>query len=108
MPKVSINVSDVVLIDDDVLVQMTWKIAAKRAGVTLRVFTAPSEFWLAIDQIGFDASIFVDLHLGGQSGEEVIHELYRRGYRDLWMASGDDSGFLGLPIRGVVGKTPPF
>lgn len=104
-----------VLIDDDPLVRMAWKLAASFQQIPLKLFSSPDE-WKAEYQkdpalFPKDTLFYIDSHLGaGIRGEEFAHELFHMGFRELYIETGNDpSLYSGLSwIRGVIGKTPPF
>ena len=104
-------VSDItILIDDDPLVRMTWKTAAKRAGRGLRVFEGESAFFQD-DSVPKDAEICVDWQLSeGETAELFLTKLREDGYENIRIATGrlpDELPRLDF-VRGVVGKAPPW
>ncbi|MBI4670031.1 MAG: sensor histidine kinase [Elusimicrobia bacterium] len=106
------NKVDAVLIDDDPLVHLTWKMAAKAKGHVLKTFKSPKEFLEAGGgQFPRQTTIYLDCELGkGIKGEEFAQELHAKGFTKLYLATGHSADrFQGLPsIKAVVGKEPPW
>jgi len=98
-----------VLIDDDALVRMNWKAAARAKGADLKVFASPAEFYAAGD-IPKDARIYIDSELGrGVKGEEVARALKDKGYSHICLETGHPSKkFARFPWLKVAGKEPPW
>ncbi len=101
---------DAVLIDDDPLVRMTWKLAANRAGKKLLSFPSASEFLRAVSGINRSTPVYIDQELGGKvNGIEVSFRIAEFGFTELYLATGRK----GLPrgglkhLKGAVGKDPP-
>jgi len=102
---------DAVLLDNDALVHMTWKIAAESEGIRLSAFRSPEEFLSACDSFPKDTPIYIDSELDeGRKGEDVAKGLNARGFTRLFLATGYDPETLPpMPwITRVVGKDPPW
>lgn len=102
---------DAVLIDDDMLVHTVWKIAARTAKVDLLCFYSAESFDAHDGHVHPETPIYVDYELGdGLSGEAVTKELNRRGFGNLFLATGHAPGKFPEAgwLQGVVGKEPPF
>lgn len=102
---------DAILIDDDILVQMTWKMAAKRAGRSLAAFSSPSEFLASATHLDRHTPVYIDSNLGdGIRGEESARELAALGFTEIWLCTGYSSIDFGpMPwIRGIRGKESPW
>lgn len=100
----------VVLLDDDKLVHLNWRTAARRAGAELSVFADPLELKAALNGIAKTTPLYIDSDLGaGLKGEEVAAELHTLGYVDISMATGHGpEKFSHLPWLKVSGKEPPW
>src|SRR5262249_32724538 len=102
---------DGVLIDDDELVRMTWKVAAGTRGMRILAFSSADAFYAEAAAIHFETPIYIDSNLGRQiAGEDVAIDLHKRGYRNLYLATGYEAskfGHLNI-LRGVIGKNPPW
>jgi hypothetical protein len=102
---------DAVLIDDDPLVRMSWKMVAQQKSKSLLVFSSIDEFREKMKLLDFSTPIYVDSNLGGGiRGEEFALELAQSGFTQIFLATGYRSGDFGqLPgIKGIVGKDPQF
>jgi len=102
---------DCVLIDDDILVQIAWKLAAKKAGKKLLIFSKPSDFLEVMESFDPSLVIYIDSNLENDvRGEVIAREISRSGFRNLYLTTGyTASTFDHYPwIQGVVGKEPPW
>ncbi|MFA5139211.1 MAG: HAMP domain-containing sensor histidine kinase [Elusimicrobiota bacterium] len=102
---------DAVLLDNDALVHMTWRIAAESKGVRLSAFRTPEELLSALERMPKDMPIYIDSELdAGQKGEDVAKDLHAHGFTELYLATGYDPESLPpMPwIKRVVGKEPPW
>ena len=99
-----------VLLDDDPLVHMNWKMAAKTAGADLKLFKTPQELSAAAETLPRDIPLYIDSELGdGAKGEDIAKELHNKGFTDITMATGHDAAkFAHLPWLKVAGKEPPW
>ncbi len=99
-----------VLLDDDALVRMNWKMAARAAGAELESYKTREEFLAAAGTLPRDIPIYIDSELGGGvKGEDIARDLHEKGFADLTMATGHDaSKFSRLPWLKVSGKEPPW
>ncbi|MEK7287842.1 MAG: HAMP domain-containing sensor histidine kinase [Elusimicrobiota bacterium] len=110
-PQAGRGIKKAVLIDDDKLVQMTWRMAAKGAGVELSSFSSPQDFEKAHSTIARDTPIYLDSSFpGDQKGEDFLPRLKELGFTQISMATGFEADSpklkaLGIP---VIGKEPPF
>ncbi len=99
-----------VLLDDDMLVHMNWKLAAKAAGVNMKAYKIPEDFIAGIETLPKDTPIYIDSDLGdGIKGENIAKELHAKGFTGLTMATGHGpEEFAHLPWLKVTGKEPPW
>ncbi len=102
--------ASVVLIDDDMLVHMNWKLAAKAAGIGLTAFTDPALFSANIGTFSKETPLYIDSELGGGvEGEEIAKDLRGKGFFNITMTTGHDhEKFAHLTWLKVIGKEPPF
>ena len=102
---------DAVLIDDDSLVHMSWKMAARAANRNLRVFESGDAFILAARQIDLETPLYIDVNLGsGIKGQDVALEAAQIGFTNIFLATGYDASDVARPdcVTDVVGKDPVF
>jgi signal transduction histidine kinase len=99
-----------VLLDDDMLVHMNWKMAARAAGAYLLAYKEPGELLGVLDSLPKDAALYIDSDLGGGAkGEDIARELRDKGYINVTMATGHGpEKFSHLPWLKVSGKEPPW
>ncbi|MEW6057487.1 MAG: hypothetical protein AB1540_12820 [Bdellovibrionota bacterium] len=105
------NKIDAVLLDDDFLVHMTWKMVAKRLGKNLTVFESVEKLRENLAHIPKSTPVYIDSGLGnGVRGEDIAQQLFKDGYQNLYLATGRSLEELPeLPwIKKVVGKEPPW
>ena len=102
--------SAVVLLDDDLLVHMNWKLAAKAAGVELRAYKTREDLAAGAENLPKDTPLYIDSDLGNEvRGEDIAKELHEKGFTAITMATGHGAEkFSHLPWLKVSGKEPPF
>ena len=98
------------LLDDDPLVHMNWRMAAKAAGAELKAYKTPEDFAAAAATLPRDIPLYIDSELGnGIKGEEIAKDLHDKGFTDISMATGHGAEkFTHLPWLKVTGKEPPW
>ncbi|PKM97455.1 MAG: hypothetical protein CVU79_08050 [Elusimicrobia bacterium HGW-Elusimicrobia-3] len=98
------------LLDDDPLVHMNWRLAAKAAGAVLNSYKTPQEFAAAAETLPRDIPLYIDSELGNDlKGEDIAKDLHGKGFTDITMATGHGPDkFTHLPWLKVTGKEPPW
>jgi signal transduction histidine kinase len=102
---------DIVLLDNDPLVCLTWEMKAKRNGKSILVLTSAKVLYEELSEIDYDSIFYIDVHLtesGTADGVQVSKKLYDLGCLNLYLATGYEADkFSHITwIKGVVGKTP--
>ena len=99
-----------ILLDDDALVRMTWKTAAKGKRISLRAFSLPEDLFSAEAEILKDTAIYIDSDLGnGIKGEDIAKTLRDKGFSNICLETGHEpEKFTALPWLKVIGKEPPW
>ena len=99
-----------ILLDDDMLVHMNWKLAAKAAGVELKAYKTPEELSAGAKNLHKDTPVYIDSDLGNNiRGEDIAIELRDKGFTYITMATGHGpEKFAHLPWLKVTGKEPPW
>ncbi|MDO8805757.1 MAG: hypothetical protein Q7R35_15160 [Elusimicrobiota bacterium] len=89
---------------------MNWKLAAKAAGVELKVYKTPEDFAAGIETLPKDTPVYIDSDLGNNiKGEDIAKDLHAKGFTDITMATGHGpEKFAGLTWLKVSGKEPLF
>lgn len=93
IPK--LNLSEIfysyVYIDNDELCRLVWNSTAQKKGINLLVLDNISEFFTYSHQIDKDfTKIYIDSDLGEKNikGEAFAEELYKKGFKNLYIATG--------------------
>lgn len=105
------KIQKAVLIDDDKLTHLSWKIAAKKSNVDLLSYCSVDDFLREAHSFGRHTPIYVDSNLGENlKGEVLSEEIYKLGFTELFMATGYSSLSTPKPhwIKSVLGKKPPW
>lgn len=105
-----------ILIDDDDLVHLTWKMSAKQAGLNFLSFKNVDDFFENSQSLDFSTPVYIDSFLGknkqGQDirGEKVALQIFNLGFKTIFLATGlapsNSDQFTWL--AGVRDKDPPF
>lgn len=102
---------DCVLIDDDPIVHMTWRTAARKKGKRLKIFRSPDRFWSFAQNMKRSTPIYIDSNLGKEiKGEFVAKGIHEMGFRNIRLTTGfKPEQFKEMNwLREVVGKEPPW
>ena len=102
---------DAVLIDDDELARELWRNAARDCGKTLQTYCGADDLLAAVDGIHPGTPIYVDSRLAdGFRGEALAKDLYDRGWRNLYLATGQSPDVFPPMywIKGIIGKSAPW
>ena len=102
---------DALLIDDDELVHLTWRMSAPKYGKKVRTFRSVAEFDSVKAMFNLNTPVYIDANLGdGCSGELVAANLSSLGFQKLYLATGYPSSKFGPMsfLSGIVGKAPPW
>ena len=112
LPRVNVKATNhtAVLLDDDMLVHMNWKMVAKTAKVALKAYSKPEGFTITMENMPKDTPVYIDSDLGnGIKGEDIAKDLYNKGFSDITMTTGHSpEKFAHLPWLKVSGKEPPW
>lgn len=100
---------DIVLIDDDELVHMTWKTAARNARKKLKAYHRPEDFLEDAHDISLETPVYIDSDLGeGVRGESFAETFHAQGFKQIYLCTGFEPSSLrkGQFITSIVGKEP--
>ncbi len=100
---------DVVVLDDDDLVIMMWKMAAKENSKSILCFSNRDALFAKLSEIDHGSPFYVDENLGNEvKGEVVTKELFDLGFKNLYLATGYPAEqFKHITwVKAVVGKAP--
>ncbi len=102
---------DLIFIDDNTTLRNCWQLAADSNGKSILTFASMTEFEKVLDHVDRNTPLYIDSELsGGVQGEECAKELFERGFREIYLATGHPAGHFGpMPwIRAISDKYPPF
>lgn len=103
------NNLQVVLIDDDDLVFMTWKFIADKENINLSYFKTIDSFLRESDYFSFDSLLFIDSNLqDGIKGEVESRKIYNKGFTRLYISTGDASIEKPDWIINILNKEFPY
>jgi signal transduction histidine kinase len=100
-----------ILIDDDDLMHMTWKMEADKKAIEFKAYSSVEEFIKDADQYSKNTVIYVDSNLAdGLKGEIESQKISQLGFTEIYLATGFSADDLEKPewIREIVGKRPEF
>ena len=100
-----------VLIDDDEMVHLFWKVEAKKYGVNLETFYSVDKFLKASSEMNKDCDIYVDSNLADNlKGEIESEKIAKEGFTNIYLATGYSPDHFKKPewIKSIVGKRPRF
>lgn len=101
--------SDIVLIDDDELVHMTWKKTLTKRGHKLASYYSVDEFLENFKRFNTLTPIYIDSNLGdGLRGEVLSEKIFKLGFNELYITTGYEKDTIAKPswINSVIGKAP--
>lgn len=104
---------DCVLIDDDELVRLMWRVAAESTGKRLLTLSRGAEFWPQAARVAPAVPIYIDYNLRSQpSGDQMAQQLAKAGFLNIFFQTGYELPATATEskpwLRGVVGKNPPW
>jgi len=102
----------IILVDDDELVQLTWKITAKTKGIELIQYNCPTRLIEQMPQLDQSTPIYIDQNFTNDSidGLSLAKTLYNAGFNSLHLVTGYESAEFeqtGI-FQSIGGKKPPF
>ena len=104
----------VVLVDDDALVRLRWRLAAAAAKANFRSFECAEALYPELSQLPCSTMFYLDYDLGvGDTGAQLAYRLSAKGYTCLTLNTAYPEESYGqeivdIPIRRVSGKVPPW
>ena len=101
---------DLVLLDDDELIRLSWETKAKLENKKILVVASFKELETKLSNIQSLTKFYIDSELGnGPKGEEIAKNLYDLGYKELYLCTGHSPAqFKNIYwIKGIQGKHFP-
>ncbi len=102
---------DAILLDDDKIVRNNWKRRANILKKNILCFENPADLLESIDYISKDTPFYIDSNLGeGIKGEMIAEDIYKRGWSNVYMATGYEVEEFGKYtfLKGVLSKEFPI
>ncbi len=100
---------DAVVIDDDDLILMTWKMSAEMNQKKLLVFKDPNDFFARQKTLNLSSPIYVDVNLAnGVLGTDVAQQIGKAGFKNIFLATGYEAASITKSpfIKNIIGKDP--
>lgn len=101
---------DLILIDDDKYIRLSWKHYAQSTGKTIKTYDSLDSFFAEADKINRDTAIYLDINIGAEKSTNHLAHFDKLGFKNITLATGEDIEPEHLPIGviGVSGKLPPL
>jgi signal transduction histidine kinase/FixJ family two-component response regulator len=102
-------VFSVILIDDDRLIHLNWKMFCKKNQIGFKGFMSIAEFLAASLTLDKSSTIFIDSNLSdGVKGEIESEKIFKLGFFNLYLATGYEKNSIQKPhwIKDVLSKSP--
>jgi hypothetical protein len=97
----------IILVDNDDLVHINWKIQMKKQGINLASFYSISEFLDTAYSYSTDTPIFLDSNLDdGIKGEVDGIKIYNLGFNNIKITTGYNELDQPYWVRSIIGKCP--
>lgn len=106
-----------ILVDDDELIRLTWKIKSKNLNHELITFESVYEFDYQKNLFSKDVQLFIDSHLETDQssiiplrGEKYLEHLSQQSFHNLYLTTGytKDKFSNCSYLKDIIGKEPPF
>lgn len=100
-----------ILIDDDQLIRLSWKLSARKKEVPLVIFESFHAFELCFHDYSFDTPIYIDSDLGPhEKGELLAQRLKEQGFKEIHLTTSYPHFKLSdFPwLSSIRTKIPPF
>lgn len=103
----------IILIDDDHLIHLGWKLKATKLNLPLQCFSTIEQFLNVEQTIPRSSMIYVDSSLKNNiQGENESRKIYDLGFKNIYLVTGYEPSSFNLNelfwIKKVLPKSPPF
>jgi hypothetical protein len=101
---------DLILIDDDRYIRLSWKLHAQNSGKTIKTFDSLDNFFSEASIFDKKVPIYLDVNLGATKSLEHLYKFQEMGFENITLATGEYIPLDQLPagVRGLAGKLPPL
>lgn len=102
---------DLVLIENEEMHRMTWRLWAKRKGYGIQTFTSADAFFQRAASISKSTAIFMDINLDdSKTAQNYLPEMRRMGFSEIVLVTAHrdlrKEDFIGT--KAIIGKDPEF
>jgi len=103
----------VILIDDDKLVYLGWRLKASKIGLNIIHYYSVTDFLLGSEALDQNSTIYIDADLGNKvRGEIEAKKIFEAGFQKIYLVTGYDKSEFDLEklvwIKDVLTKDSPF
>ena len=104
------NIKRIILIDDDKYVAFNWKNKSTFNNLSFLYFQTAEALYSELDNLNAEDHFFIDLNINGYDGLEIAKKIHSKGFKNIFLASGEDINQDSLPFYIIdnVGKQFPF
>jgi len=102
---------DLVLIENEEMHRLTWKLWAKRKGVGILTFASADDFFLRAAHLSKSTPVFVDFNLDdNMTARNYLPEIQRIGFSEIILVTSHrDLSKEDFPgVKTIIGKNPEF
>ncbi len=101
---------DIILIDDDKYIRLSWKVHSHNTGRSIKAFDSLASFFLEANKFDRKIPIYLDINLNGERSLDHLQRFEQLGFKNIILASGEDINESDLPrgIKSISGKLPPL
>lgn len=101
---------DLILIDDDKYIRLSWKHYAQSTGKTIKTYDSLESFFSEANTINKDTAIYLDINIGNERSTNHLARFEKLGFKNITIATGEDIGHepLSSSVIDVSGKLPPL
>lgn len=102
---------DLVLIENEEMHRLTWRLWAKRKGYGIQTFSSADEFLVRAAHLAKSTPIFMDFSLdGSKTAQNYLPEIHRLGFSEIVLVTSHrdlkKEDFIGT--KAIIGKDPEF
>lgn len=110
VPVKDLRNSEIVFVDDEMLLRKGWELEASTRGLSCKTYSSAYEVKKNIENYNYETLFYIDKELAGEDGLELCQWLSEKGYNHIHLATGHSpSDFRDIKyLSGVVGKEFPL
>lgn len=110
VPVKDLRKSEIVFVDDEMLLRKGWELEASTRGLSCKTYSSADEVKKNIENYNYETLFYIDKELDGEDGLELCQWLSEKGFNHVHLATGHNpSDFRNMKfLSGVVGKEFPL